>query len=108
KALARGSDGAPFQVLAGGEGDGVDHGVEAAKPLTDLPVDLGQLRFVGDVAGDDQRIVQGGGEVAHVAFHALALVGDGQARSLALHGLRNAPGDAAVVGDAVNYGGLAL
>ena len=69
--------------------------------------DVVDLRVVGDVAGQDQRIGQRRGELAHVLLEPLALIGHRQPRACARCGLRDRPRDRPLVGHADDEARLA-
>ena len=85
----------------------VDDEVEAAERRVDLLEHPRDLRVVGDVERQDQRIGQAFGQLADVFFEPLALVGQRDARAGRRGRLRDGPGDRSFVGDADDEAGFA-
>ena len=108
EALARRLDEASLQVLARGEGERVDDGVEAVAPaLRQRGEDGRDLRVVGDVARQDQVDADRLGQRPHPLLDRLVRVGQRQRRALGVEALGDRPGDAVIVGDAEDGGALA-
>ena len=100
---------APAEVLGPGEGDRVDQHVDAAERLGGSGHRGGDLGVVLDVQRHHRdAVVEGVGELAHVALGPLALVGQHQTGALGVHLAGDRPGDAALVGDAHDQAGHAL
>ena len=101
EAVAWRVDEASFEILGGRECHRVDEDVEAsAERVRNLGEDTGDVVVRAHVALGDERARDARGEVAHVLLDALALVGEGDRRSLVGEPLRDRPGDRALVRDA--------
>ncbi len=101
---AGGLDEAAGQRLARGEGDRMDQDVEPVPGLAqprEGGVDLG---VDADVHRHDQRRAERGRELDYAILDAVVLVGEGELRALPLHGLRYAPGDRTIGGQAHHQG----
>jgi hypothetical protein len=90
------------------EGDGVHEGVEPAEVALDAGEDRRDLGVDADVTRVEHGAGQRGREFLHVFPQPIALVGEGQAHPCARQGLRDGPGNRALVGDAEHDAGLAL
>ena len=74
--------------------------VEPAELALDLREHVRDLRIVGDVARQNQRIGEACGELAHVLLEPFALVGDREPRAGRGRRLRDRPRDRSLVRDA--------
>ena len=68
----------PPEVVAVGEGYGVDHDVQGAELLPDLLVRRLDVLVGGHVALDDRRVAPGLHQLGDAFLDALVLVGDGE------------------------------
>ena len=105
--LARGFDERAAQVGLIGEGDAVDHGVEALFGGQSLG-ELGQVFIARHVAFEDAGRAERGAQFFHGLLQALALIGEQQPRPFALKRLRDGVGQAPAVGDAQNQRGFSF
>src|SRR5699024_4631856 len=90
------------------EADGVNQDVEAAQRLTRAPNETLDVLVVADVALEDGVRVELTGHLPRPPGELFALVAEGEACALAVHGLGNAPGDRAFAGEAGDQRALAL
>jgi hypothetical protein len=94
--------------LARREGDAVEQEVDAVGVLPDLAVEGVDLLVGANVAGIERRLgAEGADEFLDVLLQALALVVEDELRARLGPGLRDRPGDAALVGHAEDHAGLA-
>jgi hypothetical protein len=84
----------------------VHHRVESAELLQGRE-ELVERR-PGDIAGQDDRALELGRQLANAGLHALALVREREAHPGRREGLRAGPGDRSLVGDAEDESGLAF
>jgi hypothetical protein len=97
----------PGERLARREGDAVEEEVDPVGPFGDLAEKALDLLVGGDVAGENRRLgAEGGGQFLDVFLQPLALVIEDQFGARLMPGLRDGPGDAALVGDAENNTGF--
>ena len=110
KALRRGTDKPPAQIICAGEGHGMHEDVDAAKRLGNRRHGGIHLRLVLHIHGHHGHgaVGQLGGELAHIAFDPLALKREGHTCALGVETPRNRPRDAAFVGDAHHEGPLSV
>ena len=108
EAFARGLNERRRQLFARRKCGAVHDEVEAAELSVDRLEHCRDLTVVGDVARQDQRIAQVGGEVANVLLEALALIRDRQPGTRGRRRLRDRPGDRALVRHADDQSGLAF
>ena len=85
----------------------MDDEVEAAERLVNLLEHARDLRVVGDIERQHQRIGQPLGELADVFLEPLALERQRHARPRGVCRPGDGPGDRSLVGDADNQAGLA-
>jgi hypothetical protein len=88
------------QFLARRERGAMHEKIQSAKVAIDRGKHLGNLPVVGHIAGKKQRVCQLCGELSHVFFEPLTLIGDGKARARGRCRLCNGPRDRSFVGDA--------
>src|SRR5262249_7238790 len=89
------------------EGDGVDEEIEPAPALLERGESVVEARLVGDVAIDHEIAADAFGERLHALAEGIALISEGELGPLCMNGLRDWPGDRAVVSDAHNKAPLA-
>jgi hypothetical protein len=85
----------PRQRLARRERDRVDDAVQPVPALAESREQRLDLLVAGHVARIDRIRAELGGESQHTVFHRLALVGEGELRAFAPHGLGDAVRDRA-------------
>ncbi len=108
EAFAAGEEEVVLDLVGGGEGYGVDYGVDGAVGLFDDGEEGVDLGVAGDVALVSSGGGEGGGELFGVALESFVLVADGECRASLGEFLGNAPGDAALVGEAEDDGDFAF
>ena len=108
EALARGIDEAAHEVVAVGEGDGMDQDVDGAEALLSLREDGVELGIVGDVAELDEIGADAFGEGPDTLFERWHGIGEGEFGAFPVKRLGNPPGDGMVVCDAEDERRLAL
>src|SRR6185437_14048957 len=90
-----------------GEGDRVNEEIEPAPALFQRRKGPVKARLVRHVAIEHDVAADGLGERLYALAEGIALIGEGKLRSLCMNGLRDRPGNRAVVGDAHNEATLA-
>src|SRR5260221_8907854 len=109
EAFARSLHELVLQVLARGEGDGVDERVKTAELLVDLLEDRVDLGVAGDVARQDERgVLERARQLLDALLQTVALVGEGEAHPLARESLRDRPRNRALVSHTENDSGLSF
>ncbi len=96
------------QLVLVGKADGVDHEIDRFPAMLQRVERLVQPVHVGHIALDQEIAAQAGGQRAHPLLQRLALVAEGQLRTLRGQGPGNAPGKRLVVGQAHDQPALAL
>ena len=106
--VAGGEEEVVFDRVGGGEGYGVDEDVEGAVGFFEGGEEGVDLGVEGDVALVGFGVGKRGGEVVGVPLEALVLVADGEGGAGFGELLGDAPGDAALVGEAEDDGDFAF
>ena len=89
-----------FSASAGANAAPWTQEIEAAEFAIERGAEVRDLLIVGDVARQDQRVVERRRELADVLLEPLARIGQRQARAGGRRRLRNRPRDRPLVGDA--------
>src|SRR6185436_20794160 len=98
EAFTRRLDERPLEVFAERVRRAVHEKVEPAEPGVDLRKERVDLRVVGDVARQEERIGQRGAEFLDVLAEALVLIRQRERGTFARRRLSNRPRDRALVG----------
>src|SRR3984957_2583004 len=106
KSVAAGVDEFAFEVFGVSEGDAVDYALESAVGRFQFVESFGDLLVAGDVAHETFGAREIADEVGRFGGHALVLIGDGQLPAVGVKFLCDGPRDAALVGEAEDYGGF--
>ena len=90
----------PFQMIARREGDGMDDAVQAVPALAQFLEYALDLGVVTHVQGQHDVGTHFSGGGLDALLQLVVLIGEGELRAFAVHGLGGAPGDGTVAGDA--------
>src|SRR5437588_5483840 len=108
EAFARGHQEIALEFFGRRKGNTVDQGVQKTIAFFEFGEEMVNLEVVRDIAAKGLGARQSGYQVLGFGFEPLILIGNRQPRARGLHGLRYAPGDAALVGHAENDGGASF